>query len=165
MAARLRTSVPIEVRDRFLTRYGAFEHALKDIGLRQTRHGAVYGDWDAMALAIERPFRKLQSAALREAIYYLLNKPPRKQIEAGGQVRWKEVVRSPGLSDTQYLFRIVARVRNNLAHGAKLAQRDLADKERDRRLVEYADRVLKASVVLDPRIRNALQSLYEPLVA
>jgi hypothetical protein len=138
----------------FVATFARLEYALKASGefLRQTKDAEA--DWISFAGAIENAIDISSKACLKESIEYILNNPPRKQVNDNGVIRWKAA--SPSQSnETKDLIVYVCRIRNNLFHGGKFTGGYLEDFDRDFSLVKAALCILKEIVNFNVKVRNA----------
>ena len=107
-----------ELALKFFKLYAQYEFHLKENGFFVETRGKILVDWDRFvnqrigSTFIEQMEDKSESAE------YILNSPPKKQIvNAQNQVVWDDVSNTE--RSVQILFGHIARIRNNLFHGAK----------------------------------------------
>jgi hypothetical protein len=139
---------------KFFAIFSLFEYALKSAGYRN-ENGDATPDWERFARAIEKDFNPESSEELLEAVKYLYEKPPMRQIVENGTIRWMKRVRPPGKSDLEWLSLIIRAVRNNLFHGGKFVY----ERPRDTLLVQYSSTVLEAWAECSDKIQHALERI------
>jgi len=140
---------------RLLALFARCECALKRSGfVKRGSYGEADADWNAYADHISIFLARLVSPAYVAARDRLLNNPPGRQRLDHGQMRWLPNPRRAGETDARYLLRVVRDVRNNLFHGGKFEDGQVAELERDRLLIDSAIIVLEASADLDNSIRT-----------
>ena len=103
----------------FFRLFSRFEYALKVTKyLKSTKDAEP--DWTKFAIQIHNTFEQLTDSDLdlMNAVNFILNAPPKKQVNNNGQVDWK--TSSPDSENqTDLLLKYVRRIRNNLFHGGK----------------------------------------------
>jgi hypothetical protein len=138
----------------FFVLFSRFEYALKRSGFLKTRPAAE-ADWDRFALVVHNAFSRLEHGAVRQAVQYYEQHPPRKQLQEGGHLRWSEPLsHGDGENQLVYLCRAVGVVRNNLFHGGKFPQMPIADPSRDQHLLTHARELLFSLVELHEEVRQ-----------
>lgn len=104
--------------------------------------------WDKFAKTIAAELFATKEPAVRGAIDYLAENPPRKQVVKGHELSWESPQESEDPSrDAVLLIKSVRTVRSNLFHGGKEAKEMLA--ERDRRLLISCLNLLSYAVSLE----------------
>lgn len=93
------------------------EYSLKATGFNNG-DGAAEANWRKYALAVENLIAIPNSPQLKEAIDFILNAPPKKQVIRNGLIEWEETEPTTN-SQADKLLIYVRRVRNNLFHGGK----------------------------------------------
>lgn len=142
----------------FLGVFARFEFALKVGGFAEGDVNSVSPKWDGFARAIDGQFDPANSVELNEAVEYLLNRAPRKQVLINDHVDWRDAAPDANLTRAERVLLMVRRVRNNLFHGGKfLAPEGEAD-DRDKLLVQHSLAVLKACIPLNARIAAAYEN-------
>ena len=126
----------------FFRTFARFEYALKATGFY--RHDRNYAEPDWTRFAESAPVRGVLDdpvdAGLTEAIVYILNQPPGKQVIENGGLAWSD--RPPdAASQSGRVLGLVCRVRNNLFHGGKGNQHWI-DPERTEQLLRHSLTVL-----------------------
>ncbi|GAA5336026.1 hypothetical protein [Thermus hydrothermalis] len=123
----------------FFKLFARFECALKKMGYYLGGNRDVKVDWDRFAREVGSSVLQNGDPKIKEAVDYLFNNPPKRQVDRGGRLVWEEA-RSRERS-ARVLFRYIRTVRNNLFHGEKLGcGQDVT--ARDKRLVECSLTVL-----------------------
>ena len=126
------------LRCEFFRTFTRFEYALKASGFHPQNRAAA--DWHSFAESphVRRVLDDPVDAGLKEAIAYILDHPPNKQVIENGALTWSD--RPPdAASQSGRVLGFVCRVRNNLFHGAK---EDGFDIERTERLLRHSLAIL-----------------------
>jgi hypothetical protein len=145
---------------KFFISFSIFEKVLKENGFHQERGDSedIQPDWRRFATTIDEQFTANKSLPdnqeLRTAIDYLLSNPPEKQVFRGGRIQFINSGRSSD-SDTEWLAVLIARVRNNLFHGAKFSY----DRPRDTQLIQFSLIILEEWANLNSNVSRALQEM------
>jgi hypothetical protein len=95
--------------------FARFEYALKAAGFHNG-DGAAKANWRSFAESVPAAFNNPRDPALNEAVRYILNHPPKKQIITNGTLAWSEAAPNTDLESDLVLI-CLRRVRNNLHHG------------------------------------------------
>ena len=133
----------------FFWHFSVFECALEREGyLKAGRGDYAQADWKAFAETIHGRFEVPCGDPLQEAINVLRGRPPRRQIVRDGRLAWGAVERSSSFE--RYVLTLVKTTRNNLFHGGKYPDGDIAEVERDRTLLQAALKVLERCYELHP---------------
>lgn len=126
----------------FFKLFAQYEYALKAMQYAQSGAGGqAEPQWDRFSNEIGRLVLDDANGELLDAINYLFDHPPKKQILQNGVLSWQNVnnvERSP-----QILFSHIRRVRNNLYHGGKFNGRWF-DPDRSEELISKSLLVLRA---------------------
>jgi hypothetical protein len=145
---------------RFFAIYSVCEYALKAMGYtRSDRWDGVKPDWEGFVIDIEKEFDWHQKPELEEAVRYLFENPPRRQVLRGRHLDWELNQRPPDDTDALWLLRLVKTVRNNLFHGGKKP----FDPDRDARLLKSCIQVLLAWAELKPEINKVVFTAYNAI--
>ena len=150
----------------FFVAFSRVEQAMKRGKSLKGKKGKVAeADWDNLHRHLEKQLGEVDEPAIKEALDYLLNKPPKNQLvqeetTIGKYVEWTDDA-YPGYKNqteqTTRVFRLVRRVRNNLFHGGKWPLSDDGDDPlRRRELLKYSLTVLRTMVNLCPSIKQGL---------
>lgn len=127
---------------RFFKLFAQYEYALKAMKYaRSGTGGQAEPEWNRFSNEIGRLVLDEAEGDLLEAIDYLFDHPPKKQVLQDGVLSWQQVntrERSP-----QILFSHIRRVRNNLYHGGKFNGRWF-DPDRSEELIGKSLMVLLA---------------------
>lgn len=144
-----------ELACEFLGVFARSEYALKVAGFRSGNESRVDADWDAFAKAIATSFNPSDSQGLREAVDYLLTKPPQKIVLKNGNLELADASPDKNQSEAQQVLLMVRRVRNNLFHGGKFLPVPAGDPDRDKLLVEHSLAVLRKCIQLYHQVDEA----------
>jgi hypothetical protein len=159
MLPRREETVSIEVLDNLAVElfrmFSRFEYALKTTGFH-TGEGDAKPNWRDFALSIETQMENPNSPELREAIEYMLQNPPKKQIIRNGLLKWSNTKVNTG-SRADDILLYVRRVRNNLFHGGKFSGNWFAP-ERSEELLRYSLIILHACLEASPQVAMAYHS-------
>lgn len=147
--------------------FGVFmrtEYALKQAGFVKRGRGGE-PDWDRFARAIAEQFDAIDDHHFREAVTYIVQDPPRKQVwteahDGEGYLEWKATPPDANLSAAEQALLMVRRVRNNLFHGVKLWSGGSGERrppDRDQRLIEASLCILTTVV----RLHHDMYMYYE----
>jgi hypothetical protein len=135
--------------------FARFEYALKATGFHNG-DGTAEPNWRLFAESIPDALNNPQAAELKEAIQYILNHPPKKQIITDGILAWSEAPPDTDLrSDLVLIY--VRRVRNNLLHGGKFNGRWF-EPERSELLLRHSLTILRACLAASDNVREAFHS-------
>lgn len=141
-----------ELAENLFKVFSRTEYALKASGFNNG-DGAAEANWRNFALATEDLIVNPYSAELREAINFIFNVPPKKQVIVGGIIQW--VVSEPQTnSQADKLLIYVRRVRNNLFHGEKF-NGHWFEPERSEPLLRHSLTILIECVESVPSVREA----------
>ena len=102
----------------FFKLFAQYEYALKAMGFARTGSGGqAEPDWDKFSNNVGHLVLDQPSQEAAEAINYLFEYPPKKQVLNDGALAWQEIPNNE--KSPQILFSHIRRVRNNLYHGGK----------------------------------------------
>jgi hypothetical protein len=138
-----------------LTTFARFEYALKAAGFHKGE-GTAEPNWRSFAESIPDLFDEPDDGALREAVRYILDHPPKKQIIADGNLAWNDSAAVTDLQSDRVLI-YVRRVRNNLFHGGKFNGRWFAP-QRSELLLRHSLAILRACLDASDPVRQAFDS-------
>jgi hypothetical protein len=167
MTKKAKIPVPDEIRqvanneDRklawyFFVFFSRMEYALKrsTIYLKQTSSNAE-ANWDKFASDYNDAFNPDASVELCDAVKYFLSKPPRKQLNRNGKLRWSRPQhRGSNQPLLIWLLRMVRCVRNNLFHGGKFPFISISDPSRDQELLLHSMVILRSCFTLDSSVKR-----------
>lgn len=137
----------------FFELFSRFEYALKREGfLPET--GDATPNWSLFQKSIVGRFTEVRDTDFVNAVLYLKQNPPRKQIVAAGTLEWKDV-RQSGEADEYFVLDCVRRIRNNLFHGAK--DDSISDPARDTELLRHGIAVLTGVLKIAPGLDYIFQ--------
>ncbi len=104
----------------FFQKFARFEYALKATGtalyLHVDNNGKVSANWDVFA-GTDKIRALLKLIKDDETMRIIMDDPPKKRIESGGQLDWSQTPPRP--KDMKEVCVMLRRIRNNLFHGDK----------------------------------------------
>jgi hypothetical protein len=136
----------------FLITFARFECALKNT-IRFLHPSEAEPAWDTFAESISLVFNPDSSLKTRNAVDYILNDPPRKQINELGVLIWQNNILNDENSITRKLSVYIRRVRNNLLHGGKF-NGSYTPESRNHQLIISSLIILNDWINLDPEIKS-----------
>ena len=128
----------------FFVTFARVEYALKRAGY-VSKNGRPTIRWNEFAKDIESKLLNSTDVSVRQAIKYLQQHPPKKQVMNDGELVFQEP--ESASSDSQFVIDAVKTVRNTLFHGGKEIAGSLA--ERDRLLLRSCLDILGLAIRLD----------------
>lgn len=140
----------------FLT-FSRAEFALKNSDFVTGGEDSVSPNWDGFATTLRDRFKSNRTKILEAAVEYILLNPPMKQVLRDGNLMWEENLPNGGKSETEVLFILVRRIRNNLFHGGKHNLKVFEDSERTTRLLRSALLIVEEGVSILPNVRIAYE--------
>ena len=143
----------------FFVTFARFECALKDAGFFVKRDGDAEADWDAFANSLRGKLESKRTPELADAIDYLTNHPPRKEVVAARELSWAPLSHGKGESTEAWFLRLVRRIRNNLFHGGKgrYPYGPVPEPSRDSKLLYCGLVVLSECLSLSPEVERAFK--------
>lgn len=138
--------------DEFFYTFMRFEFALKSSGFLN----GVNANWDKFALEIKSKFNPGESKELQEAVDFILNNRPEKQINSNDTLTFQDDTDNANYI-TCNLKVYIKRVRNNLFHGAKFSGQDETQLTRDFALIRASLHILKEWSQLIPEVREKFE--------
>ena len=151
--------LPVELTVEFLGTFARFEYALKRAGYIAGSATQPAADWDRIGRELAN-LAADEVAPVLAAGQYLQSDPPRKQVNDGGRLIWKDRGPSGGTAIEELLLSVRA-VRNNVFHGGKFPECPIAEPLRDERLVLECVAVLMALLSV-PVIGRDLALYFHP---
>lgn len=157
----IETRVDRELLLEFFLTFAKFEYALKntDCFIRHPedprRLSPAEPDWDRFAASRRDDFNPKKSEELAAACRYLSESPPNRQVIVNGSPAWETPVHDPGLSEIEFLLRMVRSVRNNLFHGGKHNIAIHESRERTEKLLRSCLALLNECLSLAPTQKRA----------
>jgi len=128
------------------------EYALKATGFNNG-DGPAEANWRNFALTVEDLIANPTELELKDAIAFLFNAPPKKQMIKGGLIKWeKSKPHTDSRADELLIY--VRRVRNNLFHGGKFNGHWFSP-GRSEPLLRYSIVILNACVNRTPLVYEA----------
>ncbi|MFN8491000.1 MAG: hypothetical protein U0350_25625 [Caldilineaceae bacterium] len=137
---------------KFFKKFARFEYALKATQFHRG-DGEAKPNWDMFADSIAQVIEEPSSQLLTDALDYLLNNPPKKQIIRSGLLEWEAKPPSAN-SKARLVFLYIRRVRNNLFHGGKFNEHWF-EPERSEQLIQHSLAVLEESLFHSPEVKKA----------
>jgi hypothetical protein len=132
--------------------FARFEYSLKASGFHNG-NGSAKANWRKFAEAVADHFDNPQDEALKQAIRYILDYPPKKQMVVIGRLDWAPIVPNTDLrSDLVLLY--VRCVRNNLFHGGKFNGHWFAP-ERSEKLLRHSLTILRSCLEASDDLKQA----------
>lgn len=139
---------------RFFKLFAQYEYALKAMQYaRSGARGQAEPEWDRFSTEVGRLVLAEPTEELLNAINYLFDHPPKRQVLNDGVLSWQNVdavERSP-----QALFSHIRRVRNNLYHGGKFNGRWF-DPDRSEELISKSLLILEALQAQHDQLAEAI---------
>jgi hypothetical protein len=132
--------------------FARFEYALKRVGFI-LRSKDAKADWLADGRFHSDLIEKSKEEDFREAVAYLENSPPKKQIVSHGHLQWTPD-RYGGRWDLVRILTLVCRIRNNLFHGGKFPKGPEDDLSRHTKLLDAGVIIMRTCLDLDDHLRH-----------
>ena len=150
--------MPYELACEFFAVFSRMEYALKATRFPAGNDRHVYADWEAFANEANRQFHSSMSKELKDAVAYLRDAPPKKQmLNEMHQVRFVDFPHEEHRCELDQLLLMVRCVRNNLFHGGK----HLPDGEkvpgRNEVLVKHALTIIKVCISILPDVKESYE--------
>lgn len=150
--------MPDELACEFLAVFARMEYALKATRFVVGNGGSVSASWDRFANEADEDFHAEVNKDLADAVDYLWNHPPRKQILAeDGWVKFTDFEFDTAQRKLQQVLLMVRTVRNNLFHGGKHLPGGEAEPGRNEALVRSSLVVLRVCAQLVPDVRESYE--------
>lgn len=147
-----------ELACEFLAVFARMEYALKATRFAVRNEGGVSASWDRFANEADEHFHAEASEDLRDAVEYLWNSPPRKQVlTEDHRLKFCDFVIDPDQSKLQQLLLMVRTVRNNLFHGGKHLPGGEMEPGRNEELVRSSLVILKKCARLVADVRESYE--------
>jgi hypothetical protein len=148
--------MPTELAIEFFAIFSRFEYALKATGTyaMDSGGGKAAANWDLFANHIDGSFNAIEDADFKNAVGYLLEKPPRKQIYNNGIVSFKEQKIDGKQTKAQQTLLMIRTVRNNLFHGGKHIRGDEREPGRNEALVTSSLNVLRRCIGINEAVSS-----------
>jgi hypothetical protein len=128
--------------------FAQIECALKVLGFHYGE-GDAKPNWDKFVKELEEVF-DLQNPDVLEAIRYLEEKPPKKQMVVDSELKWVSVNQEG--NRLKEIFLSIRRIRNNLFHGGKFKGIYFEHPERSTELIKSAIIILEYTKKIYPDI-------------
>ena len=134
--------------------FARFEYALKAAGFH-CGEGEAKPNWQGYASSIGNALENPDMHELQEAIQYILDHPPKKQVIRNNEIGWDEIAPDHN-SQTDLILLYVRRVRNNLFHGGKFCGH-WVEPVRDIDLLRHSLTILGACLAASDSVRDAYE--------
>lgn len=132
--------------------FSRLEYSLKATGYNNG-DGKAEANWRKFALDVEGLIANPTPKPLKDAIDFILNAPPKKQVIRNGLIKWETAEPTTNsLADKLLIY--IRRVRNNLFHGGKF-NGHWFDPERSEPLLRNSLVVLSCCMESAPDVREA----------
>lgn len=141
----------------FMAVFSRLEYAIKATpgyaGGNERRAEAL---WDRFANHISDEFCAVpaEESGFWEAVNYLLDHPPRKQVLVDGALLFKEQIADREQTKAQQTLFMIRTVRNNLFHGGKHYPEGEQELGRNQQLVAHALYVLKLCLPMHKAVQD-----------
>jgi hypothetical protein len=138
--------VPPKKAVSFWVQFSRVEFALKATRFARGREGeSAFPAWDDFGSEVADAIAPQADEPLARAVEYILAHPPKKQIVEGLRARFEAVASPTGKpTDIEAAMVYMRRVRNNLFHGGKYFEQDVAN--RDELLIDASMTILESCV-------------------
>lgn len=154
----LHLHIPKELACEFSAVFARMEYALKTARFVVGNGRSVSASWDRFANEADDKFRTEVNEDLKNAVDYLWNNPPRKQILAeDGRVRFIDFEIDAAQRKLHQVLLMVRTVRNNLFHGGKYLPGGETEPGRNETLVKSSLIVLRVCAQLVPDVRESYE--------
>lgn len=142
----------------FFIIFSFFEFGIKELGLTETNKNYPSPDWKAYVDKIIDKFDPNESPELAEAIGYMKENPPKKQVfkNDGSMTYDVSYFKNKNNINLQVLIQMIKTVRNNFFHGGKVKDFIKYDYERNINLFKNSLVILNTCLKLDENISNGL---------
>ncbi len=121
----------------FMLTYSRFECALKNsMTYLNSRNSKVEANWDLFVSDIRSVFNPEKTYEIRDGVIYLLNHPPKIQIQQNNGLFWQDRHYQDNTPDINKLCQAIRDIRNNLMHGGKFNGQFEPDVSRNYRLLK-----------------------------
>ena len=141
-----------DITVQFFITFSRTEYSLKAARFMPNKKAAE-ADWTAFASEIHADFSALQNEVVKRAVRFILENPPKKQINENGIISWSSN-KPEHENETDLLLLLVRRIRNNLFHGGKF-NGHWFEPERSGDLIEAGLIVLNACREVSPKVAEA----------
>ena len=143
---------------RFIAKFARAEYAIKRSGFVSSHPDRADPEWDRFASKYEKLFAEApRSAEVDEAVRFLLESPPRKQIAPDRRLGWTDSQRT-NEPELKWLLLLVRRARNNLFHGGKYPTGPVIDESRSIALLQAALTLLEHVMLLDRTVSSFFEA-------
>jgi len=154
MNYREHVRVSLDLLLEFFLTFARVEFALKNSGFVKGDERKALPDWDSFAASIRNHFTKNKTDNLEQAVNYIMDNPPMKQVLRQNTLMWEANVPNGNLSDIEVLLLLIRRIRNNLFHGGKHNFDMFENTERTTRLLKSSLIVIQECLLLAPHAKT-----------
>ena len=134
--------------------FSRFEYALKRTEEYADGEGKYpKPNWKEFAKNHDKLFNSQKTNDIEEAVNYLTNNPPKKQILCNGKLGWDDDVANEKLLLPNLLLSVCG-VRNNLFHGGKFSSGPVTDPGRDSVLLKSCMVILEECLSLNDELHK-----------
>ena len=144
--------MPHELVCDFLSVFSRVEYALKSTGFAIGNHKKVDPAWDIFANEIDEKLFQIDNTELLQAIEYILENPPRKQVLENEQIIFINQTIDSSQKRTQQLLLMIRTIRNNLFHGGKYLPDGEIEAGRNEFLVNCSLTILQNCIQINTRV-------------
>lgn len=134
--------------------FAQYEYTIKKMGYLKNKNNNANAEpnWDKFVKNYGNKLieEKNENEGLHEAIKYIINNPPSKQLVNSGKLIW--VSQEPYKLNAHNLFTNIRLIRNNLYHGGKFST-DWFEPQRSKELISSALIVLSRFKEITPEIK------------
>lgn len=117
-------------------------------------------NWSAFLMSIDKVFDANKDKSIVDSVNYIVDNPPRKQVNINGVLTWKDSTVDAGAALTKKLGDYIRRVRNNLMHGGKF-HGNYEPESRNYQLLKSSLIVMNYMIDLDKDVKtNFCEQLY-----
>jgi len=149
--------IPHELACNFLSVFSRIEYALKSTGFAIGDNKSVEPAWDIFANEIDEKLFQINDTELQQAIEYILENPPRKQVIENERIIFINQTIDSSQKNTQQLLLMIRTVRNNLFHGGKYLPDGEIEAGRNEFLVNYSLIILRNCIQINTRVYASYQ--------
>lgn len=144
----------------FFLFFSRFEYALKRISrYANGNEKKVIANWELFASDYNDVFQQNINPELNEAINYLLENPPQKQILIDGRLDWKPLTFGSNQQLTKVIH-CIKTIRNNLFHGGKFPSGPQDEPARNPTLLKYALLILAEILDLSESLKEEFEDSF-----
>ncbi|SQD77603.1 hypothetical protein [Moritella yayanosii] len=136
----------------FFKLFARIEYSLKASGFH-CGNGNATANWENFALSIDEKFTSVTVESFKEAVKYIKEHPPKKQIISDGSIEWLTIP-PQSKCEADLILLYIRRVRNNLFHGGKF-NGHWFEPERSEELITHSIVILHKAISLSVNVKAA----------